>query len=93
MEPEGRNTAAAAGLAAALAQRHGGDEILLLMPSDHVIGNREAFLKAIEIGVPHAQSGAIVTFGAQPAQYSARIYRSKHRVRPSRRRIPDRTFP
>jgi mannose-1-phosphate guanylyltransferase/mannose-6-phosphate isomerase len=66
LEPEGRNTAVAAGLAAAWVRRHGGDEILLLMPSDHVIGNRDAFLKAIEIGVPHAQNGAIVTFGAQP---------------------------
>lgn len=66
LEPAGRNTSAAAALAAAWVQRGGGDEILLLMPSDHVIGDRDAFLKSIEIGLPHAEQGAIVTFGAQP---------------------------
>jgi mannose-1-phosphate guanylyltransferase/mannose-6-phosphate isomerase len=68
LEPAGRNTSAAAALAAAWVQRNNGDEILLLMPSDHVIGDREAFLNAVEIGVPHAESGAIVTFGAQPTE-------------------------
>jgi mannose-1-phosphate guanylyltransferase/mannose-6-phosphate isomerase len=67
LEPEGRNTAAAAALAALWVQRSGRDEILLLMPSDHVVGDRDAFLKAIETGVPHAEQGAIVTFGAQPS--------------------------
>ena len=66
LEPAGRNTAAAAALAAAWVRRDAGDEILLLMPSDHVIGDREAFLKAIEVGLPHAEQGGIVTFGAQP---------------------------
>jgi mannose-1-phosphate guanylyltransferase / mannose-6-phosphate isomerase len=67
LEPTGRNTSAAAALAAAWVTRDGGDEMLLLMPSDHVIGDRDAFLKAIETAVPHAEKGAIVTFGAQPA--------------------------
>ena len=67
LEPAGRNTAAAAALAAAWVQRSGRDEILLLMPSDHVIGDGDAFLKAIETGVPHAEQGAIVTFGIQPS--------------------------
>jgi mannose-1-phosphate guanylyltransferase/mannose-6-phosphate isomerase len=66
LEPVGRNTAAAAALAALWVQRSGRDEILLLMPSDHVVGDRDAFLKAIETGIPHAEQGAIVTFGAQP---------------------------
>jgi mannose-1-phosphate guanylyltransferase/mannose-6-phosphate isomerase len=68
LEPTGRNTAAAAALAAAWIRRSGRDEILLLMPSDHVIGDREAFLNALEIGLPHAERGAIVTFGAQPTE-------------------------
>jgi mannose-1-phosphate guanylyltransferase/mannose-1-phosphate guanylyltransferase/mannose-6-phosphate isomerase len=68
LEPAGRNTAAAATLAAAWLHQKGRDEVLLLMPSDHVIGDREAFLKAIDIALPHAEQGAIVTFGAQPIE-------------------------
>jgi mannose-1-phosphate guanylyltransferase/mannose-6-phosphate isomerase len=66
LEPAGRNTAAAAALAAAWLRSSGRDDLLLLMPSDHVIKNREAFIKAIDSGVPHAEQGAIVTFGAEP---------------------------
>jgi mannose-1-phosphate guanylyltransferase/mannose-6-phosphate isomerase len=68
LEPVGRNTAAAATLAAAWLHSTNRDELLLLMPSDHVIGDREAFLEAIEIGLPHAIAGAIVTFGALPSE-------------------------
>lgn len=68
LEPVGRNTSAAAALAAAWLMSKGRDELLLLMPSDHVIGDREAFLKAVAVGVPHADEGAIVTFGAQPTE-------------------------
>ena len=47
-----RNTSAAAALAAAWIRRNGSDELLLLMPSDHVIGDREAFMQAIETRRP-----------------------------------------
>ena len=66
LEPEGRNTSAAAGLAAAWLRSTGRDELMLLMPSDHVIGDRDAFIRAVETGASHAEDGAIVTFGAQP---------------------------
>jgi mannose-1-phosphate guanylyltransferase/mannose-6-phosphate isomerase len=66
LEPIARNTAAAAALAAAWSLDQGRDEILLLMPSDHVIGDPAAFLHAIEAGRPHAEAGHIVTFGARP---------------------------
>jgi mannose-1-phosphate guanylyltransferase/mannose-6-phosphate isomerase len=68
LEPSGRNTSAAAALAAAWLLSTGRDELLLLMPSDHVIGDRDAFLQAVETGAPHAEQGAIVTFGAQPTE-------------------------
>ena len=68
LEPIGRNTAPAAMLAAAWLEAAGEDEIMLLMPSDHVIGNPDAFVRAIEIGIRHAQDGAIVTFGAEPTE-------------------------
>ena len=70
LEPAGRNTAAAAALAASWVQGQGRDELLLLMPSDHVIGDRDAFLRAVEIGSVHAEKGAIVTFGAKPTEAS-----------------------
>ena len=66
LEPVGRNTSAAAAIAAGWLRSRKRDEILLLMPSDHVIGDREKFIAAIETGVAHAEKGAIVTFGAQP---------------------------
>jgi mannose-1-phosphate guanylyltransferase/mannose-6-phosphate isomerase len=66
LEPSGRNTAAAACLAAQWLHSRGADELLLLMPSDHVIGNRNAFVKAINVGKDHAERGAIVVFGAEP---------------------------
>jgi len=68
LEPAGRNTAPAAALAASWLSSSGRDEIMLLMPSDHVIGDRDAFIKAVETGLPEAERGAIVTFGAQPTE-------------------------
>jgi mannose-1-phosphate guanylyltransferase/mannose-6-phosphate isomerase len=70
LEPEGRNTAAAATLAAAWLMEAGADELMLLMPSDHVINDREAFLAAVEKGIPHAEQGGIVTFGAEASEPS-----------------------
>lgn len=68
LEPMGRNTAPAAALAAAWIEAGGHDDLILLMPSDHVIGDPAAFVRAIEVGARHAQEGAIVTFGAQPTE-------------------------
>ena len=68
LEPEGRNTAAAAALAASWSRAQGRDELLLLMPSDHVIGDEDVFLAAIETGAAHAERGSIVTFGAKPSE-------------------------
>ena len=66
LEPAGRNTAAAATLAAEWVRRQGRDEILLVVPSDHMIGEKEAFVAAIEKSVPFADDGGIVTFGIKP---------------------------
>jgi len=68
LEPSARNTAAAATLAAAWVRSNGRDEVLLLMPSDHVIGDGEAFMSAIQTGLAHAENGEIVTFGAHPTE-------------------------
>jgi mannose-1-phosphate guanylyltransferase/mannose-6-phosphate isomerase len=68
LEPASRNTAPAAALAALWSLAHFGDELLLLLPSDHVIDDREAFYDALRVGIPAAEAGNIVTFGSRPAE-------------------------
>jgi mannose-1-phosphate guanylyltransferase len=63
VEPQARNTAPAIALAALAI---GGDALLLVMPSDHLIADNEAFLDAIELAVPIAERGWLVTFGITP---------------------------
>ena len=65
LEPAARNTAAAIGLAASLA---GPEDILLVLPSDHLIGDTPAFIAAVERGAPAAGDGWLVTFGVQPTR-------------------------
>jgi mannose-1-phosphate guanylyltransferase/mannose-6-phosphate isomerase len=66
LEPFGRNTAPALTLAALTAMDSGNDPVLVVMPADHVISNNAAFQVAISIGIPHAESGKLVTFGIKP---------------------------
>lgn len=68
LEPEPRNTAAVAALAAEWARRNGDDDLLLLLPSDHVILDSAAFLEAVQIGLDQANAGGIVTFGIRPQE-------------------------
>lgn len=63
LEPVARNTAPAIALAALTVQ---GDALLLVMPSDHVIADLAAFLRAVEAGLPAAEAGWLVTFGIEP---------------------------
>jgi mannose-1-phosphate guanylyltransferase/mannose-1-phosphate guanylyltransferase/mannose-6-phosphate isomerase len=64
LEPMGRNTAPAIALAA-LAMG-GGSDPLLVMPSDHVIGDVAAFHAAIDAALPLVEDGWLVTFGIAP---------------------------
>lgn len=66
LEPIARNTAVAIVMAAALALRRSADALILVMPSDHRIGDLGAFHHAIARGAPAAQAGRLVTFGIQP---------------------------
>jgi mannose-1-phosphate guanylyltransferase/mannose-1-phosphate guanylyltransferase/mannose-6-phosphate isomerase len=59
LEPDGRNTAPAIALAALAAP----DALLLVMPSDHVIGDVAAFRGAIDRAAPLAEQDWLVTFG------------------------------
>ncbi len=63
LEPMKRDSAAAIALAALLANE---EEILLVCPSDHHIGNVAAFHQAIALAKPEAEAGKIVTFGVEP---------------------------
>lgn len=63
LEPLARNTAPAIALAALAAAP---DDLLLVMPSDHVIGDVAAFRAAIEASVPLVREGWLATFGIAP---------------------------
>jgi mannose-1-phosphate guanylyltransferase len=63
LEPCPRGTAAAIALAALHAAA---DELLLVLPSDHIIGDPAAFERAIETARPLAADGWLVTFGIRP---------------------------
>ena len=66
LEPVGRNTAPAVAVAALHAQAGGGDPILLVLPSDHVIADIAGFQAAVRRVVPHAEAGRLITFGIVP---------------------------
>lgn len=66
LEPMGRNTAPAAAVAAILAADADPKAILLLLPSDHVIGRPRRFQAAVDAAAKAARSGNVVTFGMQP---------------------------
>ena len=66
LEQEGRNTAPALAVAAEWLANREADEIMLVLPSDHVINDRPAFLAAVEQALPEVRNGRIVTFGIRP---------------------------
>ncbi|MBH1489191.1 mannose-1-phosphate guanylyltransferase/mannose-6-phosphate isomerase [Stenotrophomonas muris] len=66
LEPVGRNTAPAIAVAALETTRDGGDALLLVLPSDHVINNETAFRSAVQAAAAAAEAGKLVTFGIVP---------------------------
>ena len=68
IEPEGRNTGPAVLAAALWLDRGGADEnaLMLVAPSDHLVPDSQAFRAAVELGVPAAEDGKLVTFGIAP---------------------------
>jgi len=65
LEPPGRGTAPALTLAAVHALS-ADDPVLLAMPSDHYITQREAFQQAVQRGAALAAGARIVVFGVPP---------------------------
>ena len=65
LEPEGRNTAPAAALAAHVIADEN-DPLLLILAADHVIKDESAFVDTIKKAIPLANQGKLVTFGIVP---------------------------
>lgn len=63
LEPEGRNTAPAIALAALCVTSQ---DVLLVVPSDHLIQNLTAFQQATKSAEAIAKDGQLVTFGIKP---------------------------
>lgn len=68
LEPCGRNTAPAVCIAALQAIAHHEDQLLLVLPADHVIDDVQAFHKAVRIAAATAKQGNLVTFGVVPTR-------------------------
>jgi len=66
LEPAGRNTAPAIAVAALEVLERHGDGVMLVLPADHIVNDREAFHKAATDGMNAAISGKLVTFGIVP---------------------------
>lgn len=64
LEPMGRNTAPAIALAALAVPA---DEILLVLPSDHLIRDQQAYQRALTRAAELAAQGSLVTFGIAPS--------------------------
>jgi len=63
LEPIGRNTAASAIASAVYSKK---DELILLIPSDHLINNKKKFNTCVKKGIDDAINGNIVLFGIKP---------------------------
>src|SRR5574344_1710304 len=67
-EPVAKNTAPAIAFATKyLADKFGENEVILVVPSDHLIKDNEKFLSTVKKGEELARQGYIVTFGIEPS--------------------------
>ena len=66
LEPQGRNTAPAICVAALILAAEDPDALLLVLPSDHAIQHRAAFLAGVDRAASAARAGALITFGVTP---------------------------
>ncbi len=65
-EPTAKNTAPAIALAVKHVIDNYEDDIMIVVPSDHLIEDEKAFLKTVQAGEKLAKEGYIVTFGIKP---------------------------
>ncbi|MGH8948425.1 MAG: mannose-1-phosphate guanylyltransferase, partial [Acidimicrobiia bacterium] len=65
VEPAGRNTAPAVVAAALMADP---EDVLVVLPADHLVTDRQAFGEAVGKAVAFAHDGHLVTFGIEPSR-------------------------
>ena len=63
LEPFGRNTAPAIAIAAMKLIAEDRDELLLVLPADHVIEDHKAFQRSLALATNAAENGGMVLFG------------------------------
>jgi mannose-1-phosphate guanylyltransferase len=67
IEPHCRSTAPCIGLSSIhLKDRFSDDEVMMVLPADHIIENKEEFLSSVEAACQAALQGYLVTFGIVP---------------------------
>ncbi len=66
-EPAQKNTAPAISVSVKYLLDKGKDDVILVVPSDHLIKDEKAFKKSVENAKTLAEEGYIVTFGIKPA--------------------------
>jgi mannose-1-phosphate guanylyltransferase len=68
VEPTGRNTAAAIGLASIYIEKRDSDAVIIMLTADHVVKPKDSFLTALEAAIAIARRGYLVTFGIIPTR-------------------------
>ena len=66
IEPVGRNTAPAIGLAAITLQNLSPDSVMIVMPSDHAIKDTNQFQEKLRCAIEVAKQDYLMTFGIKP---------------------------
>ena len=66
LEPVGKNTAPAIGLAAEYIHKHHDDAIMVVLSADHFIEDSDYFAQIVRHACEYAQTGKIITYGITP---------------------------
>ena len=90
MEPFGRNTAPAVAITAMMLVNEGRDELMLVLPADHVIEDQKALQRALALATVAAERGEMVLFGVsrRPSRKPVTATSSPLRCAVARRRQP-----
>lgn len=67
IEPRGKNTAPCIGLAALFMERIDPEDIMVVLPADHLIENNQTFIQTLKVAAKvAAETECLVTIGIQP---------------------------
>lgn len=68
VEPRGKNTAPCIGLSALFMERIDPEDVMVVLPADHLIENNEMFINTLKVGAKvAAASEGLVTIGIEPS--------------------------